>query len=147
MILTREVLEQYSTVEREIERINKKIEYWSQYIVPSEHGVVKGSMAEFPYIERHFVISSPNVKQDNARQEKLKNLMILLHERREEYLKLGLEVAEAIEKIDDPEIRFIIEGKYLKGMTYKEIGDILYTDRGNVCRKLTQYLDKNRATA
>lgn len=147
MVLTREILEQYSTVEREIERINKKIEYWSQYIVPSEHGVVKGSMAEFPYVERHFVISAPNVKQDNARQEKLKSLMILLHERREEYLKLGLEVAEAIEKIDDPEIRFIIEGKYLKGMTYKEIGDILYTDRGNVCRKLTQYLDKNSVMA
>lgn len=146
MVLTREVLEKYSTAEREIERINEKIEYWSKYVVPSEHGIVKGSMADFPYAERHFEISAPNVKQDNARQEKLKNLMILLHQRQEEYINLSVEVAQAIESIDDPEIRFIIDGKYLKGMTYSEIGAILYTDRGNVCRKLTQFLDKKSAT-
>ena len=143
MILTRELLEKYSTTEREIERINEKIEYWSRYVVPSEHGIVKGSMKEFPYAERHFEVSAPNVKQDNDRQARLKNLMVLLHTRREEYIKLGIEVAEAIEKIDDPEIRFIIEGKYLRGMTYREIGDALYMDRGNVCRKLTQFLEEN----
>ena len=142
MVLTREVLEKYSIAEREIERINEKIEYWSKYVVPSEHGIVKGSMAEFPYAERHFEISAPNVKQDNVRQEKIKSLLIQLHERQEEYTNLRVEVAARIEKIDDPKVRFIIESKYLKGMTYQEIGDALYTDRGNVCRKLTQFLDK-----
>lgn len=143
MVLTREVLEKYSVAEREIERINEKIDYWSQYIVPSEHGIVKGSMTEFPYAERHFEISAPNVKQDTARQEKIKNLLIQLHARQEEYTNLRVEVAELIEKIDDPKIRFIIESKYLKGMTYQEIGDALYTDRGYVCRILTKFLEKN----
>ena len=143
MVLTREVLEKYSMAEREIERINQKIEYWSQYAVPSEHGIVKGSMSEFPYAERHFEVSAPNVKQDTARQEKIKNLLIQLHERQEEYTNLTFEVAEMIEKIDDPKIRFIIESKYLRGMTYQEIGDALFTDRGYVCRILTKFLEKN----
>lgn len=145
MVLTREILKKYSMMERELERINKNIAYWSQYVVPSEHGIVKGSMTEFPYAERHFEISAPDVKSDTARQEKLKSLMILLHERQEEYTDFSLEVSEAIEKIDDSEIRYIIDGKYVKGMTYREIGDALCTDRGNVCRKLTQFLDKNGA--
>lgn len=147
MVLTREVLEKFSIAEREIARINQKIDYLAQYVVPSEHGIVKGSMTEFPYAERHFEISAPNVKQDNARQDKIKNLMIQLHTRQEEYINLSVEVAQAIESIDDPDMRFIIEGKYLKGMTYQEIGDALYTDRGNVCRKLTQFLDKKSVEA
>lgn len=146
MVLTREVLEKFSIAEREIARINQKIDYWSQHIVPSEHGIVKGSMTEFPYAERHFEISAPNVKQDTARQEKIKDLIIQLHARQEEYKNLSIEVAQAVESIDDPEMRFIIEGKYFKGMTYQEIGEILYTDRGNVCRKLTQFLDKCNTT-
>ena len=63
MVLTREVLEKFSIAEREIARINQKIDYLAQYVVPSEHGIVKGSMTEFPYAERHFEISAPIIIQ------------------------------------------------------------------------------------
>lgn len=147
MVLTRELLTQYGKLEREIRRIEDKLEYYSHMKVPSEYGVVRGSMPEFPYAEKSFVLSGSNIKSDDERQNRLRELLIMLQERRDEFINLGIEVGIAIEQIDDMEMREIIEDKFVKGMTDQQIGDIINVERSVVSRKLTNFFEKQAQNA
>ena len=142
MVLTRELLTQYGKLEREIRRIEDKLEYYSKLQVPSEYGVVKGSAKNFPYTEKTFVFSGSDVKSDEARQHRLRELLVLLQEKRNNFIELGIEVAFAIEEIDDIEMRQIIENKFINGMTDQQIGDIIGVERSVVSRKLTNFFEK-----
>ena len=139
MILTREVLESYSLLRQEIERLRGRIDYWTNLAIPSEHGIVKGSMSEFPYAERHFEISAPNVKTNNARYERIQQLIATLKQREEEYIQFGIDITFEIEKIPDMAMRQMIVFKYIEGMTDKEIGEKMGYDRSVVNRKMSNF--------
>ena len=55
MQITREFLSQYIYLESEIKRIDRRLEYYRDHPLISEHGVVKGSMGQFPYAECHLL--------------------------------------------------------------------------------------------
>ena len=63
MGLSRENMEKYSKLENEINRINRKLDYYAKNPIGGSHGVVKGSMGGFPYAECHFVVGAPDIKR------------------------------------------------------------------------------------
>lgn len=138
-ILSRELLEKYNAIEREIKRINRKLDYYAMHPVAAVHGVVAGSRKSFPYSQRHFVVSGSDVKSDEKRKQKIQNLMIELQNRKREYEEMQIEIDIAIEEIEDIEMRQILQYKYIDRMTDFEIGQELGYDRSSISKKLTEF--------
>lgn len=143
MVLTKQILIDYQSKEREIRRIEEKIAYYSSFVTPMEHGVVTGSMKDFPYAKCHFVLSGTDPKSDEARQTKLRELLITLYERRDAFIDLEIEIGKAIEEIDSPDLRQMIEDKYVKGLTDQEIADKMGYERSAVSHRINRYLSKS----
>lgn len=142
MVLTKQILADYQSKEREIRRIEEKIDYYSSYVTPMQHGVVTGSMKDFPYAQCHFVLSGTDPKSDEARQTKLRELLITLQERRNKFLDMEIDVARAIEDIDSADLRQILEDKYIKGLTDQEIAEKMGYERSAVSHKINRYFAK-----
>ncbi len=142
MTLTKELMLDYACREREIKRLEEKIEYFASYVTPSEHGVVMGSMKDFPFARCHFVLSGSNVRSDDERQEKLKNLLITLQEKREYFFDVEIEVSKAIEEVENSEMREILEDYYVKGMTQQEIADKLGYTKSAITKKMTRFFEE-----
>lgn len=142
MELTRKVLEDYLNIEHEINRLNRKLDYYSRHPLSSHHGVVKGSMGRFPYAECHFVVGSPDIKSSDERTKRVRSLLIELNEKKTEYENLQLEIDLAIEDIPELEIKQIIQLKYIERWTDEEIGEEIGCERSTVSKKLTKYYDK-----
>ena len=140
MTLTKQILDDYQAKEREIRRLEDKIDYYASYVTPMEHGVVAGSRKDFPYSACHFVLSGTDPKSDDARQNKIKELLIALQERRTYFLDLEIAVGKAIEEIENAEMRQIIEDKFVKGMTDLEIAEELGYERSTVAKKIKAFL-------
>ena len=142
MVLTKQILADYQSKDREIRRIEEKIDYYSSYVTPMQHGVVTGSMKDFPYAQCHFVLSGTDPKSDEARQTKLRELLITLQERRNKFLDMEIDVARAIEDIDSADLRQILEDKYIKGLTDQEIAEKMGYERSAVSHKINRYFAK-----
>lgn len=141
-ILSRELFEKYNAIEREIKRINRKLDYYSQHPMSGIHGVVSGSRSDFPYSACHFVISGSDIKSDETRKQKIQNLMIRLQERKREYEKLQIEIDIAIEEIDDIEMRQVLQYKFIDRMTDYEIGNELGYERSTVSKKISDFFSE-----
>ena len=139
-VLTRQLLDDYSKLEREIERINKKLDYYANNPIRSSHGVVKGSMGKFPYAACHFVVNSPDIKDATVREKNVRNLVIELGNKKNEYENLKTDIDVAIESVDDMEMRQILQYKYIEELTDAEIGALLGYDRSTISKKISNYL-------
>lgn len=141
MTLTRELLNQYSSTAKELKNINRKIDYYLNVVDTSEHGVVKGSMKEFPYAQKHFVLSGSSVKSDNERHEKIMQLLVRLQEQKRKYEDLVVDIGLAIEDVPEPEMNSIFFLKFVEGKTDKEIADTLGYERSTITKKIGAYFD------
>jgi DNA-directed RNA polymerase specialized sigma24 family protein len=141
MTLTRELLNQYSSTAKELKNINRKIDYYLNIVDTSEHGVVKGSMKEFPYAQKHFVLSGSSVKSDNERHEKIMQLLVKLQEQKQKYEDLVVDIGLAIEDVPEPEMNSIFFLKFVEGKTDKEIADTLGYERSTITKKIGAYFD------
>lgn len=141
MALTRELLNQYSSTAKELKNINRKIDYYLNVVDTSEHGVVKGSMKEFPYAQKHFVLSGSSVKSDNERHEKIMQLLVRLQEQKQKYEDLVVDIGLAIEDVPEPEMNSIFFLKFVEGKTDKEIADTLGYERSTITKKIGAYFD------
>lgn len=141
MILSRENMNKYQNMEREINRINRKLDYYAKNPIGGSHGVVKGSMGGFPYAECHFVIGAPDVKSNEERHKKVMNLVVELSEKKKQYEDFELEIDIAIEKIEDIELRQIFQYKYIEKLTDTKIGEILGYDRSTISKKLDRFFE------
>lgn len=141
MVLTRQNMEKYANIEREINRIERKLDYYTKNPIASVHGVVKGSMKNYPYAEKHFVISGSDVKTTDERDKKIKNLVIMLQNKRKEYEDFELEIDIAIEEIEDMEIRQILEMKYIEKMKDYDIAEELGYERSTISKKIDRFFD------
>lgn len=142
MVLNRKNMDKYLKLEHEINRINRKLDYYAKHPVSGEHGVVKGSMDGFPYAECHFVVGAPDVKTTDERHKKVQQLIIELGEQKKEYEDFQLEIDIAIEEIEDMEMRQIFQHKYIERMTDAQIGKMIGYDRSTITKKLDRFFEK-----
>lgn len=141
MVITREYLAQYIYLESHIKSIKRRLKYFKNHPVMSEHGVVSGSMQRFPYVQCHFVVSGPNVKSDEERKKTISQLMVDLkaHERLYEDMQLDIECfIEGLENIED---KTILRLKYIDRYTDEQIGRELGYDRSTISKKIDKILD------
>lgn len=142
MVLTKELLNEYSRTIKELEVINRKIDYYSRVVAKSEHGVVMGSMKDYPYAEKHFVLSGSDITSDEARQEKLKQLLIDLSAKRKHYDDVICDIGIELEKITDSEISTILFEKYVEGKSDSQIADDLGYERSAISKKIKRFFEE-----
>lgn len=140
LLITLEYLAQYTYLESQIKRLERKMEYYKNNPVKSEHGVVSGSMGNFPYAKCHFVITGPNVKSDEERKKLVSQLLIDIKGNKQLYKDMKLEIEIFIQSISNVEIKEIFERKYIDNETYEEIGNKLGYDRTTISKKIDKYL-------
>lgn len=141
MVLSRENMSKYQNMGREINRINRKLDYYASNPLSGTHGVVKGSMGGFPYAECHFVVGAPDVKSNDERHKKVMNLVVELSEKKKQYEDFELEIDIAIENINDMEMRQIFQYKYIEQLTDTEIGKRMGYDRSTISKKLDRFFE------
>lgn len=139
MVLTRKVLEDYVHLDREIQLLEQKLDYYASKQVKSVHGVVQSSMKSYPYAQTHIVVSGSDIKSDMEYQARLRQKIITLAEKKRRFDKLELEIDDAIEQIEDLEMKQIIEMRYLWGFTDEEIGNELNLERSTVSKKVKRF--------
>lgn len=140
MELTKALLKEYQNRENEIIRIENRIDHYTHLVIPSEHGVVRGSMKDFPYAEKQFVLSGSDIKSDKDRNDKLNQLLFTLEQRKREFIDIDIEVGLAIEAIEDVEMRQMIFEKFINHLTDKEIGEKIGYERSVITRKINNFL-------
>lgn len=142
MVLTKQMLDNYLKLRRELERINKKLDYYANTPLRASHGVVQGSSRGFPYTECRIVVGAPSMEDTKEREQKVRQLMVKLGERKKEYEQLKMDIDIAIEDIEDMEMRQIFQYKYIDEMSNQEIGEELGYDRTTITKKINRFLDK-----
>lgn len=146
MVMTREFLAQYVYLESELKRIRRKLKYYENHPVTGVHGVVSGSMADFPYAECHFVVGPAEVKSDEQRNRVVRQLAIDLKGNELLYkdMKLDIELflESALELKADLELKEILQLKYVDGMKDGEIAKKFNYDRRIIGKKIDRFLKK-----
>ncbi len=142
MEITKEYLSKYIFLEKEINRLRKKRKRISESLHVREHGVVTGSMPEFPFAECHFIVSGISLKSDKEKETIKSQLLIDIKANEALYDDMKLEIEEFIESLDDLEMKQILEMKYIQGMKDEEIGDVIGYSRRAIGMKIDSFMRK-----
>ena len=131
-MITREFLAQYTYLESEIKRMKRRIEYYKEHPLMASHGVVKGSMKDFP-----------SVKSDEERKKAISQLLVDLEGNCRLFEDMQLEIELFIESLTDLEERTIFSLYYIEKMKMDEIGRRLGYDRSTISKKIDRVLERN----
>ena len=140
MVITREFLAQYVYLDSYIKSIRRRLKYFENHPITSAHGVVSGSMKEFPFAQCHFVISAPNVKSDEERKRIVNQLIVDLHGNEQLYEDMKLDIELFIESLTKIEDKAILRLKYIDKWTDERIGAELGYDRSTISKKIDKIL-------
>lgn len=143
MIITREFLAQYVYLDSYIKSIRRRLKYFENHPVLAEHGVVSGSMRNFPYTQCHFVVSGSNVKSDEERKKLVSQLLVDLHGNEQLYEDMKLDIEMFIESLNGIEDKAIMRLKYIDKWTDERIGAELGYDRSTISKKIDRIIGKN----
>lgn len=143
MIITREFLAQYVYLDSYIKSIRRRLKYFETHPILAEHGVVSGSMKNFPYAQCHFVVSGSRVKSDEERKKIVSQLMIDLRGNEQIYEDMKLDIEMFIESLDSIEDKAIMRLKYIDKLTDERIGAELGYDRSTISKKIDRIIGKN----
>ncbi|MCR5754494.1 MAG: DUF1492 domain-containing protein, partial [Acetatifactor sp.] len=120
-----------------------RLKYFEKHPVLAEHGVVSGSMKNFPYAQCHFVVSGPNVKSDSERKRIVNQLIVDLHGHEQLYEDMKLDIECFIESLDDIEDKAILRLKYIDKWTDEQIGSDLGYDRSTISKKIDKIITRS----
>lgn len=143
MVITREFLAQYVYLDSYIKSIKRRLKYFENHPVQSEHGVVLSSMKDFPYTQCHFVVSGPNVKSDAERKKLVSQLLVDLHGNEQLYEDMKLDIEMFIESLNEIEDKAIMRLKYIDKWTDERIGAELGYDRSTISKKIDKIIKQS----
>lgn len=136
--MTKEQLEQYVALKREIEQLESDLNKLFDKSTPVFAGKVKASSYEFPFIEHGI-----NLKMGNPEySSEIKELIKLKADRKAKCLDQIIKIEKFISGIPDSNLRQIFELRYIKGMKLREVAKIVHLDLSTVSVNITRYLEK-----
>lgn len=138
--MTKQELEQYCKIKREIAYLQKRIDKWESKDIPEVAGTVQASDANFPYTPYRVTVQMHDPKQNDA----VKETISILEKRLEKCSEELLRIEQFIDRIRDSELRQIFEMRYIEGKKLREIADELNLDRSGIGKKITEYLQRQK---
>lgn len=128
--------------------MERRLKYFENHPLASSHGVVKGSMKVFPYVECHFVVSGASVKSSEEREKTVKQILINLEGNKRLFEDMKLDIEAFI--FDNPglsiEEQTILRLKYVDEWTFEKIGEELGYDKSVISRKIDAVLSRFEST-
>ena len=139
--MTKERLEELRYIEMSIKTIQedlKQLNESMQDVTGKVYtDVVKGSTAEYPYVERHFQIEGVDYRSYERLRKKL--------QAKEWELQNKLAVLEEwLEGIEDERLYLIFRMKYRNNMTNEQIGEEMGYTAGRISQMIHKYLRENK---
>lgn len=116
--MTKEQLCEYRELQKEIKRLQARIEKLKDKNEGYAADVVKGSSIEFPYTQHPILVEGFDAEKKQASISRFKEL---LSKRVEKSTNRSLEIAEFICNIESVKIRTIFEYRYYDLMTFQQI--------------------------
>lgn len=140
--MTREKLENYIYLGKQIESIQKKIDYCEKNMPEVEHGKVKGSMREFPWCEVSFLVSGPDgFKSYDKWQKRINGLYHDYVNKKREAVAAKIEIEEFINSISDVSTQLMFTYVYIDGMTQEQTAEKLNIERSTISKRIKAYLN------
>lgn len=136
--MTKQELEQYCKLKREIAYLEKRIDKWESKDIPEVAGTVQASDVNFPYTPHRVTVQMNDPKRNDA----IKETIAILEKRRDTCSKELVRIEQFIDRIKDSELRQIFEMRYIEGKKLREIAVVVNLDRSVVGKKITEYLMK-----
>ena len=116
--MTKEQLCEYRELQKEIKRLQARIEKLKDKNEGYAADVVKGSSIEFPYTQHPILVEGFDAEKKQASISRFKEL---LSKRVEKSTNRSIEIAEFICNIESVKIRTIFEYRYYDLMTWQQI--------------------------
>jgi len=144
LLLTREFFANYKYLDSMIKSMERRLRYFENHPLASSHGVVKGSMKVFPYVECHFVVSGANVKSSEERNKAIRQLSLDLINNKQLYEDMKLDIERFIFDNDDLtlEEQTIFRLKYIDEWSLEKIGRELGYDKSVISRKIDNVINR-----
>ncbi len=136
MRLTKEELEQYIKLKREIGSLNKRLDKLFDKDIPIIAGKITASSKDFPYTPYHVSVEM----EDPKLADEVNKTIRLLEDRKERCSLLMLRIEQFIDQIKDSELRQVFEYRFIDGMKLKDIAKIVNLDLSVVGKKISNYL-------
>ena len=134
--MTKEELEQYCKLKKEIAYLQKRLDKLYDKDIPEIIGKVQASAPEYPCIMRRVSVQM----HDPKASDKVNKVIAILKDRQRRCEEKMLQVEQYIDKIEDSELRQIFEMRYMEGKKLEEIAEVLSQERSGIGKKITAYL-------
>lgn len=133
-MLTKQDFETYVYLDKAIKDIEHRLEKRLSHPPTAEHGKVRGSSSIYPFCERGFTVSGPNLVDRKEYDQKNKELFMELSTKKTEYEEKKQSIEQFINDIQDPKLYIIFSLKFLKKKTDEEISQEVFLERSWVNR-------------
>ncbi|WP_167957953.1 hypothetical protein [Anaerosporobacter faecicola] len=129
-------LRQYTSIKREIDDLEKRIEKEYGKEITAVAGKVKGSMRCFPYTE----VRTSVLLEDPTELATRDKLIATREKKKKELEAKALEIETFINSIEESELRLIFRYRFIDGLRQTEVGNLVNLDRSRISRKISDYL-------
>lgn len=116
--MTKEELSEYRMLQKEIRRLQDRIDKFKDINYDKLSDTVKGSSVEFPYTQHSIKIEGFDAEKRRKNIRKLGNILFKQIDKSEQKT---LEIAEFICSIESVKVRTIFEYRYYDLMTWQQI--------------------------
>lgn len=129
--MTRGELEGLRGLKNEIRLLERELRN-----LPEIKDSVRGSMKEYPYIQRVIPIQGVDTQRGSAIRQRLTHKQRLLQD-------MVCEMEEWLDNVKEPDMRSILRLKYRNGLTYYQIGKELGYSEKTVRRRIQKFWAEN----
>lgn len=131
-----EELEEYQKIKKEIKLLDEEIKKEKRKEIPIVLGTVRGSMHDFPYLEKRTVVEmyEPGMSDE-------KNKLIKMRQKKKQELEyVAYQIESYIDEVPDSEMRMILKMRYIDGLTQDKIARRINIDQSRVSRRISNYM-------
>lgn len=142
--MTKKELEQLIDLKKEIKELEQSILRIQQMYIGDAPVAVDASKKNFPYTQGKAIVHGYDPVLAEKRSKRLYEKKILLDDRRKKAAKEERRLIQYINSIPESRIRRIIQFRYIDGLTWERIGEIMHCDRRTGERIVSRYLKQNK---
>lgn len=139
-MVTKSTLKQYRHICKSMIDLEKRIKRKEKVVDSIEHGVVSGSLPDFPYTKAHFNLSGYNISVSGMRKETLEAEKGMYNDLVSKYEIQKLEIERFINSIDDPVTGQIFRLIFVDGLKQEAAAAAVGLERSTVSKKIDDYL-------
>lgn len=128
-MVSKEILIQYTDLQKEIKYLSKKIDDLKNERIKHEakkkHDMVRASSKEFPYVEHNVHIEGMTTTSEMFLNSKINTEIRKLESRYKNLLHVTNDVLDFIESIDDSHMRMIITYRIIENYSWGQVADAM----------------------